>query len=260
MSLQKMQYENALVLLAGASCTGIWLSGSKAWFVGGLAYSVLCLWIGLLLSSVRKKDRWWLTVMIALATLWCLYKARHYENPYWGHYPYHQLMLIGAGMLWPRQWLERSGKDKGWEALVMLLLTIFCYTALFVVRSRLLWGGMMPEHRDMQVLMRDLLRNTEPLMTLLVGYFAVGFAFSEWGQWLGSRPWFRGFVLVSAVLAFLYAVSDIHLFNSGYWARLSRLKLMVQPVTVWLLVSLGRRVKRRISRKREPEVCVEKSK
>lgn len=263
MSLQKVQYENAWVLMAGVACTGIWLNQILAWcdypipgiaYVFGLGYALLSLWAGLLVSSKMKKRRCWVTVMIALATLWFLYKALHDENPYWGHYLYCQMMLIGVGMLWPRQWLERGGKDKGWETLVMLLLTTFCYTALFVVRRRLLWGGMMPEHRDMQVLMRDLLRNTEPLMTLLVGYFAVGFAFSEWGQWLGSRPWFRGFVLIPTVMAFLGAVSHIRPYYMGYWTLLLWLTLMVQPVTVWMFVSVGRRIKRQISHKRESEV------
>lgn len=155
--------------------------------------------------------------------------------------------MFGVGMLWPGGLLQRASEEKGWDSLMLLLVTAFCFTAYSVVEDRSLWGGMMPEHRDMQRLMQGFTRNADPLMTLLAGYFAVRFSFSEWGRRLGASPWFRGFMAVPAVMVFIAMLMNLFqiIGFGGYWSLLRLLSVLVQPVTVWLVVSVVRRVKRK---------------
>lgn len=255
MNTLQMKYKDAFVLMAGSACTVMLLNDINRLFdypipgfryLAWLAQLILFLWAGLLAGS-RMNPRRWKTGLFALATLACLYLARHYDYPSQARLPWLHLMMFGVGMLWPGSLLQRASEEKGWDSLMLLLGTAFCFTAYSVVEDRSLWGGMMPEHRDMQRLMQGLTRNAEPLMTLLAGYFAVRFSFSEWGRRLGASPWFRGFVLVPAVMAFIATL--VGLFQrigfGGYWQWLSLLLVTVQPVTIWMVFSVIRRVKRK---------------
>ena len=91
----------------------------------------------------------------------------------------------------------------------MILLSVFCYTAQTTVKNRLLWGAVIPEHPDMEIMMETILVNAEPLMVIITTYFVAQFAFSEVGQMLGSQVWFRGIVAVPCLYAFFGYLSRL---------------------------------------------------
>lgn len=91
----------------------------------------------------------------------------------------------------------------------MILLSVFCYTALTTAKNRLLWGAVIPEHPDMEIMMETILINAEPLMVIITTYFVAQFAFSEVGQMLGSQVWFRGIVAVPCLYAFFGYLSRL---------------------------------------------------
>lgn len=257
--MQTHYYKDASVLMAGSACAIMMLNHINNLFdcpvpgfypVGRLAQLVLFLWVGLLIGS-RMKSRRWLTGLVALATLCFLYLSRHYEYEWSVPIPYLHLTMLGLGILWPKRLLGHASEETGWESLPLLLAAVFCFTACSVVRDRLLRSVMMPEHRDMGWLVQDLMRNIVPLTAILAGCFAVRFSFSEWGRRMGSRSWFRGFVLVPSVMTFIATLVDLfqRIEFGGYWQWLSLLRVMVQPVTVWLVVSAVRKIK---GKKRHP--------
>ena len=255
MNTLQMKYKESSALMAGTACAVMMLNHINNLFdrpipglnpVGELAQFILFLWVGLLIGS-RMKPRRWLTGLIALVTLYLLYLSRHYDYYWQALLPALHLTMLGVGILWPKRMLGHASEEKGWESLPFLLATVFCFTACSVVRDRLLHNAMMPEHRDMEQLMQDLMRNVVPLTAILAGCFAVRFSFSEWGRRLGACPWFRGFVAVPAVMVFIATLVNCSwgIGIAGYLPLLRLLSVLVQPVTIWLIVSAVRRIKKR---------------
>lgn len=126
----------------------------------------------------------------------------------------------------------------------------FCYTAFTTVKDRLLWGPIVPEHPDMELMMDTILVNAEPLMVIITIYFVGQFAFSEIAQKLGAQAWFRGIAAVPCIICFL-----------GYFSRLFTMRMFglainyvfysplmwftVQPITIYLIIFCSRLIKER---------------
>ena len=104
----------------------------------------------------------------------------------------------------------------------------------------------MPEHEDMQEMLATIFMIAEPLMAIIVAYFVVQFRFSRIAQNLGSRSWFIGVVAVPCIYTFIVSVLrllpprwtfcvDPMFYSTVLW-------LIIQPVTVYLAISLFRRL------------------
>lgn len=178
-------------------------------FLMGLGWPVLCIWAGMLLRQWFRNPCWWVQALVAGASVFCLYEARH-SLAWWDTLPFQYLMCFGVGYLVPNGLFAAASGRKGWEYLMLLLAVAFCYTAVSVVSGRLQWHpwAFGPEHEDMKRLTQWLLLNCEPLLMLLAGYFAVMFSFSQAGQWLGGRDWFRGISVTLIILLFLASLSN----------------------------------------------------
>lgn len=257
MEEMRKRYVNASVLLAGGAClamvinhlvnvASLYESVLPGWsFLCGLCTPVLCLWVGLLLRIRFRNPRWWVRVLVLLVVLFFLYRFRHFLNYWfwWKSNPNLYLAMLGIGYLVPQEMLEDAGKRKGWEYLVLLLLSVFCYAAVAVVNSRLHYMTQMPELQEMELLMERLTNDVEPLLVLLTGYFAVMFSFSRLGQLIGGKAWFRGLVIVPAVYTFLATLGNlaIHSWRWDYYL----IPLLVNPVTVYMVVLAVRLARRK---------------
>ena len=95
--------------------------------------------------------------------------------------------------------------------------------------------------------------NLLPLAMVPPLLFAVEFAFSEAGQWLGSRKWFLWLAVPAGLYCFLGAWFQrpwgIALDLSWETARLIR--LLVQPVSVYLMVVIWRVAAKLIKRSKQ---------
>lgn len=144
------------------------------------------------------------------------------------------LMCAGLGSLFPSRWVRTAEAQKGLEFLFLLLTITFCWVAISVIHERLESGMWIPEHQDMERLMENLSADAEILLFFPLMYSLVMFAFSKTGLWLGRQSWFRGIVLVPVVLSFVSAAGRI----GYYWREQFLIPFLVQPLTVWLMISI----------------------
>lgn len=269
MRTSKELYTNASIIIGGAVCLVLMANNiigrMSDWnepsvFPGfrimcGLCFPILYFWIGTLLRNWIKDPKWWFQILIAGASIYGMYFYRHYaEN--WGYADALYLSMAGIGFLIPPKILLSSSQNRGWLSLVMILLSSFCYTALTTVKDRLLWGPIIPEHPDMELMMETILVNAEPLMVIVATYFVAQFAFSEVGQKLGSLVWFRRIVAVPCIYVFLGYFSRLlttrmFFFAISYVYYSPLMWLIVQPITIYLVVFLYRLIKERRKKKEE---------
>lgn len=224
-------------------------------FMAGLCYPILYFWGGLLLRTWKKNPKWWIQLIVLLLSILCLYRYRHFaEN--WNFIGTIYFAMAGVGFLIPSKVIASLKCNKGWISLMMLMLSVFCYTVLETTRHRLLWGPLMkPEFADMELMLETILVNAEPLMMIVVIYFAIQFAFSRIAQYLGSQSWFRGIVAVPCILMFIGVT--IRLFDSHYLFYMvdyvyysPLLWFIAQPITIYLFI-VGCRCIRELRKKKE---------
>lgn len=264
--MEKMKYyKNASCLMAGGSCllmlVGHLINKTVPNPYGdplvpglshllGLCILVLCLWFGLTLRMWLKNPKWWLKTLILCLAAFCIYKYRHDLYAYWRAFPYMATAIICLGYLVPEKITRTAQGNRGWEYLIFILVTTFCYTAAHVVESRLEWltGSYLPEHHDMLRLMLTLMKDIEPLMIILVLYFVLLFSFSKAGQWLGAQKWFFWLASIAAIVCFVSVCTRMNSFGPISYRGSLFLMLLVQPVTIYILVVLYR-ICRRIRNK-----------
>lgn len=269
MDTNKTLYTNASVVIGGAVCTVLMTSSilgrmsdwnEPAVFPGfrimcGLCMPILFFWVGMLLRTKMTEPKWWFQVLLAGAALFCLYRYRHFaEN--WGYADALYISMAVIGFLIPPTTLLSASRNKGWISLMLVALCAFCYTALTTVKDRLLWGPIVPEHPDMELMMETVLVNAEPLMVIITIYFVAQFAFSEVAQKPGSQTWFRGIVAVPCIYCFLGYFSrlfTLRMFNIAInWVYYSPLMwFIVQPITIYLIIFSSKLIKERRKNKEE---------
>lgn len=221
-------------------------------FMAKLCYPILYFWIGLLLRA-RKEPKWWVQLIVLLVSAFFMYRYLHRISEWWfvGHL---YLALAGIGYLIPTKIYLGYVRNQGWISIVMLLLSIFCYTAIEVVKNRLFWRPIIPEHPDMALMMKTILGYASPMMTIVVIYFVVQFAFSQESQYLGSQSWFRGIVAVPCIFMFLGEMFDLqywyHFYMISHAMYSSFLRFIVQPITIYLFI-VGYRYFRELRKKKE---------
>ena len=258
METMKERYVNASFLMAGCACMAMVVnhlafsfspysleSAIPGWsFMASLANPVLFAWAGLLLRRRSGTQRKWLSAAVAVLVLFLLGMHHHFLN-YWGWWerlPFLYLASLGIGYLFPPSMTGEAGRRKGIEYIVLLICSVISYTACAVVSGRIQWGGMPPELHEMSDLMVRLMDVAEPLLTVVVLYFAVMFSFSGYGQWLGERSWFRGIAIGMEAYSFLMSLGNL---PWGLYHRGMFLTFFVQPVTVYLVIVLCRLIRRK---------------
>ena len=259
----KSMYVNASVIICGGVCfvkaiTHFMLRASD-WsesaipglvFMSDLCYPLLFTWIGLLLRGWKPESKWWVQLAVLLIAIYGLCRYCDWTADHW-HIVHLDFAMIALGYLIPPKSLKLEGEKTGWLSLIMLMLSVFCYTAVSVAKQRLQWGDLMPEHQDMEKLLEALLWVAEPLLGLISAYFVIQFSFSSTAQNLGGQQWIR--VLVAAVcgLSFIWAIQFFfmmfhrwtYMANYVYYSPI--LSLLVQPISVYLMIAVYRRAKSR---------------
>ena len=215
-------------------------------YLSTLCYPILYLWVGLLLrcrfNAPRPLVRY--AILAVTLTLFYRYAMVPQGNGWLLRYTYLNVVFTGIGYLVPPGMIEEAGRRKGWDYLLMLLVSAVCYTSISVVTARLRIGEMTLDFKDMEPLVRSLSFNAEYLVLILTLYFVVMFSFSQVGQWIGGKKWFRIMVIVAAVLSFLVALSNVVLPPT---LRFGIARFIVQPVTVYLVYILIGAIKKRHS-------------
>ena len=246
---------NASVLLAGGACLipvlarifspyG-WLPVRGAWLASMLVIPLLCFWCGMLLHyRVGGKARVWLQAAAGLVAAYMFYLSRHTVNaPSMSEIASTYLFAFFLGIALPWDHLRENGDHAGAKSAVLCVLTALSYAALYVVWQRL-DCKMQPRFADMEQFLLVLTTNMLPLAMVPPLLFAVEFSFSKAGQWLGSRKWFMWLAVPAALYCFLGAWFHrpwgIALDLSWETARL--IQLLVQPITVYLMIVIGRLV------------------
>ena len=246
---------NASVLLAGGACLVPvmarifspygWLPVRGAWLASMLVIPLLCFWCGMLLHyRVGGKSRIWLQAAAGLVAAFMFYLSRHTVNaPSLSEMASTYLFAFFLGIALPWDHLRENGDHVGAKSAVLCVLTALSYAALYVVWQRL-DCKMQPRFADMEQFLLVLTTNMLSLAMVPPLLFATEFSFSKAGQWLGSRKWFMWLAVPAALYCFLGAWFHrpwgIALDLSWETARL--IQLLVQPITVYLMIVIGRLV------------------
>lgn len=253
------QYKNASLIVFGAMCAILMVNNLVGkmsgwnepsvipgfWAMAGLCYPLLYCWLGVLLRAWKPEPKWWIQLLVAGVSMFCICRYLCPDEG-WRFIVFLYLAMTGIGYLVPPMALENSSRNKGWISLIMVALSAFCYTTLAVAMQRLQKGPLMPEHEDMQEMLATISMIAEPLMAVIVAYFVVQFSFSRIAQDLGSQSWFIGVVAVPCIYTFIVSVLrlvpprwtlcvDSMFYSPVLW-------FIVQPVTVYLAISLFRRL------------------
>lgn len=222
-------------------------------FMAQLCYPILYFWGGLLLRAWKPNPKWWVQLIVLLVSVFFMYCYLHRISEWWfvGHL---YLALAGIGYLIPTKIYLGYVRNQGWISIVMLLLSIFCYTAIEVVKNRLFWRPIIPEHPDMALMMKTILGYANPMMTIVVIYFVVQLAFSQESQYLGSQSWFRGTVAVPCIFMFLGEMFELqywhHFYKISHAMYSPFLRFIVQPITIYLIIVVCRCI-RELRKKKE---------
>ncbi len=254
------EFKNASVTLTGGAGLLLILGNLNRWaipyeemspvpglsFLTGLAWPVLCIWTGLLLRQWLTHPRRWVQAVVAVATVFFLYEARH-SLVWWESLPCQYLMCIGAGFLLPEEAMAPASGQKGWVYAILLMAAAFCYTAVSVVAQRIQWHpwAFGPEHEDMKRLAQRLLLNCETLLVMVAGYFAVMFSSSRAGQWLGSQALVKGITATLLCLLFFASLGSLCGLMPGqsvFWTYL--IHFLVQPATLYLIMVIHRIIRK----------------
>lgn len=247
---------NASVLLAGGACLVPVLARvfypysllpiRGAWLASMLVIPLLSFWCGILLHyRAVGKAKIWLQAVAGLVAAFMFYLSRHTVNaPGMSGQAAAYLFAFFLGVVLPWDHLRENGDHVGAKSAVLCVLTALTYTAIYVVWQRLGYT-MQPRFADMEQFLLVLTTNMLPLAMVPPLLFATEFAFSKAGQWLGSRKWFLWLAVPAALYCFLGAWMrrPFRLSLDLSWETTYLIRLLVQPVSVYLVVVLVRIVK-----------------
>ena len=248
--------KNASVVLAGGACLVPviarvfypygWLPVRGAWNANLLVAPMLSLWCGMLLHyRIGGKARIWVRAFAAAIAVVMFYFSRHSVNAP-GTYGAAAYLLLSffLGLALPWDHIRENGDHVGAKSAVLVILTVLSYTALDVVWQRLIVGPVMvPECDDMRQFLLILTTNILPLAMIPPLVMAVEFAFSNAGQWLGSRKWFFWLTVIPALFCFVRAWDrrpycfflEVYSWETANWIR-----LFIQPISVYLMIVIWR--------------------
>lgn len=263
MTKTKQQYINASVIICGAVCLvrviAHYLFQFSDWndpvvpgvdSMVGLCYPVLFAWIGLLLRRWLPMPKWWVKLLITAICAYCLFRYRDWNAEHW--YAAHlYIVMAGVGYLISPADLSLENQKRGWSSLSLALFSVFCFTAVAVIMRRLMWGHLMPEHEDMEMLLEKLTWVTEPLLCIISAWFILHFSFSSLAQKIGDQKWFRIIAAIACIFSLIFALRfclmGLHRWNVMMaWVYYNPLLMLaVQPVNIYLYIAIYRRLFRR---------------
>lgn len=202
-------------------------------YLSGLITPLLFLWCGILLRYALHKvfpPSWWIKAIVVCVTLFFLVNTFIHSGILPGDLALF-FTMAGLGYLIPPKRLEKASEQSLWQICIPTLISIFCYVAIVVTRRRLLWGEVMPDYPDMEMVLEVLMDFAELGMLMLCMYFIIQIAFSKEGVAIGEKKWFRWVVIILSVLQLRNVLVFV-----GYWHWLELLvRTLVQPATVGLI-------------------------
>lgn len=248
--------KNASVVLAGGTCLIVVLTSvfspfsglvpvRGAWLPRLFVTPLLCLWCGMLVHyRIGRKARIWVRVLAAALAVVMFYFSRNTVNaPGMSGAAANFLLSFFLGVALPWDHIRENGDRAGAKSAVLCTLAALGYAALYVVWDRLIIGLVMsPKYEDMRQFLLVLTTNIFPLAIIPPLVMTVEFAFSKAGQWLGSRKWFFWLTVPAALFCFLLAWDrrPYSLCLDLSWGTANLIRILVQPVTVYVLVVLWR--------------------
>ena len=257
----KQSYLNASVILCGSVCllriieqfvfqVQDW---SKPMLIPGLismaelCYPLLFAWIGMLIRGLCRDCKWWVQLVVATISLFCLFRYCTWTADHW--FSFHlNITMVGLGFLIPPADLKLEGQRTDWFTLAMLVISVFCYSAIGVIKGRLDLGDVMPGFTDMEILLENLTRIVEPLLAILTAHFAIRVSFTSLAQKIGSNKWVRICAAAICVCSFLQALQFVLLtsfrwqYMSGYIYYYPLTFILAQPVTIYLVYVASRAI------------------
>ena len=223
--------------------------------VGSLVTPILFGWIGILLRQKWPFPRKWVQVILASAVpaIYIMWTVLHANGIYFfGDGERCLWLFIGIlfYLLPPRQ-LERYGNESGLFELLLFGCSIFCYIGI----TRVVYHFSVVNFQMLTGEWTRLFCRTMKFIPLAMGiYFLAAFSFSKSGQQIGNS---KDVVVVTKILVSIsFLVSAARLLRYGFcYMRLFYLyKVLSQPVTIYLIVTASRAL-RRVSKRvlRVPE-------
>lgn len=252
-------YLNASIVICGAVClirtVGQILFQLQDWnkpmmvpglnFMIDLCYPILFTWIGLLIRGTHKESKWWIQLIVATISVICLIRYCSWTADHW--FSIHlDATMLGLGYLIPSAELKEDEKSSGLLKLIMLIISVFCFTAVLVIKQRLSFGDVMPDHPNMESLLEALARITEPLLAILSAYFVIHLSFSSYAQTIGAIKWIRIFTLVVCLYSFLLSLRFVLItlfrwqYMAGYVYYYPLTFVLAQPITIYLIYVASR--------------------
>lgn len=257
--INKQTFKNASFVMAGGACliglVGHYLRIDGPFHVRGIQFitslviPTLCFWVGMLIRYKVGKPKWWVLAIAGVAMLASLFFARHTVNGLnWSEIRFLWYFLILLGFLLPWNYLyERRDKD-GYVSVVLLVITVFTYAAIELCWQRMGTSIMLPKYADIATLLLVVTTNILPIAAIPPVFFAAMFSFSNAGQWLGEKKWFRWIVGVATVVVFMMQLSRPLFPIFSQWTAPNWIIVLVQPVTVYLIIVI-RRIIRKLRKK-----------
>jgi hypothetical protein len=208
-----------------------------------LATPILFCWIGILLRKKYPAPKTWVKALLLLLVpaTYILWACLHGHGFYYG-YGHRCTWLYSAilGFMIPTARLEGFGKEKGWLELVMFLASAFVYWGICRVVNHFSVASFQMLDTEWVRLFHRTMRFIPLAMAV---FFLAEFSFSKTGQALGENRIVETIVKVLAVLYFIMAAWNCfrwRYYNIGlYYLWI----LLVQPVTVYLICWVIRKIK-----------------
>ena len=254
--INKQTFKSASFVLAGGACLigliGHYLRIDGPLHVRGIQFltslviPTLCFWVGMLIRYKVGKPKWWVLAIAGVAMLASLFFSRHTVNIlHWMEIRLFWYFIALVGFLMPWNYLyERRDKD-GYVSAVLLLITVFTYAAIELCWQRLGTSIMLPKHEDIATLLLVVTTNILPIAAIPPVFFAAMFSFSDAGQWLGEKKWFRWIVGIAAIASFIGILPGLRFDFTLDPLYLTRwVQLFVQPVTIYLIIVICRIIRK----------------
>lgn len=216
---------------------------SGLWYMVGLCYPILYFWAGVLMRAWKPDPRRWVRIVIFGISILCLYPYLHYPKNYTPFFS-----IFGFGFLIPPDIIASSKSNRGWLSLLMLLLSVFCYTTLETADYTLFYNQFFGAYPNNMPIEKRELVDAKYLMMTVVIYFAVQFAFSRIAQRMGSLKWFKLVMALPCIFMFIDSVLRLFGHDFHYMVSTSLPHLIIQPVTLYL-ITIGYRCVREFGEK-----------
>lgn len=247
------EFANASFVLAGAAALLEVLAGyyngglipiKGIWTLFPLALPLLGFWFGLFFRQVFSKPRWWVLSIVVLAAVFILFRLSTVLVCYKYTHTLRALLPAFLGFLIPAG--KISSGESNLKTALLLMISLLAYVTCEFALDRVHAGHMAEGYKDMREQLLRVLNCGIWAPTLLAVWFSSEFSFSNAGQWLGSRKWFRWIASIVMVILLIGVVGELFEWRLEWWKIID---VIIQPATVFLGIVIYRLVCNRISGK-----------